>query len=124
VADLIAMSLDALRSSQDDRSRKDSLVAAFAAAPIEADASHIGDVPEDVDTIDLGGRNYATQAGLARLLGVTTRTLARWDERRIGPPKIKVGKLVLYDLAKLPCWLEGHENAPVAKGKVGARNRT
>lgn len=57
-------------------------------------------------TVVLGGRSYSTQSGLARLLGVTPRTLARWDERRIGPPKIKIGKLVLHD------WLESHERAP------------
>jgi hypothetical protein len=66
------------------------------------------------DTIDLAGYRYSTQAGLARQLGVSLRTLARWDERRQGPPKIKVGKLVLYDLGKLHAWLESHERAPAA----------
>ena len=69
------------------------------------------------DEIEIDGRRYATQAGLARRLGVTCRTLARWHERRIGPPKIKVGKLVLYDLAKLHTWLEGHERAGRDSGR-------
>ena len=64
-------------------------------------------------TISLGGRDYATQDGLAKMLGVTTRTLGRWDERRIGPPRTKIGRLVLYDLAKLPGWLDRHETLPL-----------
>ena len=51
--------------------------------------------------------------GSPRRLGVTTRTLCRWDAARIGPPKIKVGKLVLFDLAKLPDWLATRETEPV-----------
>ena len=43
------------------------------------------------------------------IFGVTARTLARWDDQRIGPPKSKVGKLILYDFEKLPAWLESHE---------------
>jgi hypothetical protein len=53
---------------------------------------------------------------------VTTRTLARWDDRRFGPPKIKVGKLILYDLAKLPGWLESHESTPVAQKTAAPRH--
>jgi hypothetical protein len=41
------------------------------------------------------------------------RTLGRWDAARIGPPRIKVGKLVLFDLAKLPAWLASRETQPV-----------
>ena len=63
--------------------------------------------------IEIAGRRYVTAERLAATLGVTVRTLARWDAARIGPPKIKVGKLVLFDLAKLPAWLATRETAPV-----------
>jgi hypothetical protein len=76
---------------------------------LSAAASDVG----NRDIVELNGHRYVRQNGLARMLGVTVRTLFRWDERRIGPPKIKVGKLVLYDLAKLHGWLEGHEGQPV-----------
>jgi hypothetical protein len=74
---------------------------------------HVG--PDDTRTgiIAISGREYGTQSYLARRLGVATRTIARWDERRLGPPKIKIGNRVLYDLSKLPAWLESHEQAPV-----------
>jgi hypothetical protein len=73
------------------------------------------------DIIKLENRRYATPAGLARMLHVTPRTLVRWDERRIGPPKIKVGKRVLYDLAKIPGWLEEHERAALPIARRGGR---
>jgi hypothetical protein len=69
--------------------------------------------------IELENRRYATTGGLARMLGVAPRTLVRWDERRIGPPKIKVGKLVLYDLTKLNDWLETHESGSLMPPKRG-----
>jgi hypothetical protein len=71
--------------------------------------------------IEIAGRRYATADRLAATLGVTVRTLARWDVARIGPPKIKVGKLVLFDLAKLPAWLAARETEPVRA--VGQRRR-
>jgi hypothetical protein len=64
--------------------------------------------------IEISGRQYVTSHCLATMLGVTARTLARWDRAGIGPPKIKIGKRVLYDLAKLPDWLTTRETAPVA----------
>lgn len=63
--------------------------------------------------VQLAGRRYVTPGRLATAFGVTVRTIARWDANRIGPPKIKVGKLVLFDLDKLPDWLASRETAPV-----------
>jgi predicted DNA-binding transcriptional regulator AlpA len=64
--------------------------------------------------IEIAGRQYATLAGLASILGVSVRTLSRWDAAGIGPPKIKIGKLVLFDLSKLPEWLASRETRPAA----------
>src|SRR4051812_20357918 len=64
------------------------------------------------DEIEIAGRRYVRQQRLATILGVTARTLARWNARGIGPPKITVGKTVLFDLAKLPEWLAARETAP------------
>jgi hypothetical protein len=63
--------------------------------------------------LDVAGRRYVTADRLASMLHVTTRTLARWTAARIGPPKIKVGKLVLFELAKVPGWLASRETEPV-----------
>ena len=63
--------------------------------------------------IEIAGHRYATKPRLAAALGLSERTLDRWEARRIGPPKIKVGRLVLYDLARVPEWLASLERHPV-----------
>jgi DNA-binding transcriptional regulator YiaG len=52
--------------------------------------------------IEIAGRRYVTAQRLSQILQVSVRTLARWNARRIGPPKIAIGKTVLFELAKLP----------------------
>ena len=63
--------------------------------------------------VEIAGRRYISAGRLAEMLGVTVRTLARWNAQRIGPPKITIGKTVLYDLGKLPEWLASCETQPV-----------
>jgi hypothetical protein len=63
--------------------------------------------------VEIAGRVYATGRRIAEMLGVTERTLARWNAARIGPPKIKIGKVVLYELSRLSDWLASREIAPV-----------
>jgi hypothetical protein len=60
--------------------------------------------------IEIDGRHYVTAYRLAKMLGVTARTLARWHKSRIGPPKISVGKMVLFDVTKLTECLDSHED--------------
>jgi hypothetical protein len=65
--------------------------------------------PRETDAtglIEIGGRRYVTAGRLASLLGVTPRTLSRWDN---GPPRIKLGKKVLFDLDKVSDWMAGRE---------------
>jgi DNA-binding transcriptional regulator YiaG len=72
--------------------------------------------------IEIAGRKYVTTERLAAVLRVSTRTLGRWDAARVGPPRIKINKLVLYDLEKLPDWLASREIGPVRPaGRRGAR---
>jgi hypothetical protein len=63
--------------------------------------------------IEIAGRRYVTPRRLSSVLGVTARTLARWNARGLGPPKITVGKTVLFDLEKVPEWLASRETHPV-----------
>ena len=42
---------------------------------------------------------------LARQLSVTTDTLARWATQGIGPPRIRIGRRVLYRRASVEKWL-------------------
>jgi hypothetical protein len=68
-------------------------------------------LPSVTGEVEIAGRRYLTAERLASMLGVTVRTLARWNACRIGPPKIKIGKTILFDLAKVPDWLGAREIA-------------
>ena len=63
--------------------------------------------------VEIAGRRYVTAPRLATTFNVTLRTLNRWDAARVGPPKIKIGKLILFDLAKVTEWLASRETEPV-----------
>lgn len=67
----------------------------------------------DLGDVVVAGRRYLRLERLAALLAVSPRTLARWDAQRIGPPKTKIGKLILFDADKLGDWLARFETAPV-----------
>jgi hypothetical protein len=47
------------------------------------------------------------------IFALSAFTVARWNAAGIGPPKIKIGKLILHDLARLPEWLATREIEPV-----------
>ena len=79
-------------------------------------AAQAGVMPHGLATagdVEIAGHHYITADRLAEMLGVTVRTLARWNAQRIGPPKIAIGKTVLFDLAKLPEWLATREIQPI-----------
>ena len=59
--------------------------------------------------IEISGRRYVSARHVASMLGVSLRTLSRWTATGAGPPKIKIGKKVFYDLGKLPEWLASRE---------------
>jgi hypothetical protein len=59
--------------------------------------------------IEIGGRRYVNAPRMASMLRVSIRTLSRWNAAGIGPPKIKLGKKVLFDLGKIPEWLANRE---------------
>jgi hypothetical protein len=68
--------------------------------------------PRETDAtglVEIGGRRFVTTGCLASLLGVTPRTLSRWDAASNGPPRIKLGKKVLFDLDKVSDWMSGRE---------------
>jgi len=60
------------------------------------------------------GADYYTRQQLAEELGASVRTLDRWHTHRQGPPRIAVGKLVLYRREAVREWLRSHEVQPVA----------
>jgi hypothetical protein len=71
--------------------------------------------------VEIAGRRYITADRLANTLGVTVRTLCRWDAARIGPPKVKICKTILYNLESIAVWLASRETEPV---RVSRRKRS
>lgn len=56
-------------------------------------------------------KDYLHIDEFADLLGRSLRTLHRWHTRRIGPPRIKIGNLVVYRRVAVEQWLAHNERA-------------
>ncbi len=54
---------------------------------------------------------WISRAELARELGVSVDTLARWETSRCGPPLARIGRCVFYRRAAVLEWLESREQA-------------
>jgi hypothetical protein len=63
---------------------------------------------------------FSTQ-DLCKVFNVSSRTWARWDALRKGPPKIKVGKKNFYRVEAVEAWLAANETPPLAKSTSGRK---
>lgn len=54
---------------------------------------------------------YWTLPELAALIGRSPRTLARWHNMRVGPPRTVLGNLVLFDKETTRAWLKAQAEA-------------
>jgi hypothetical protein len=52
---------------------------------------------------------YVTPEQLAKQLGVTLRTLRRWEVKRIAPPRTVIERQIFYKIASVKAWLESRE---------------
>ncbi len=57
---------------------------------------------------------WVTRKQVAAELSVSIDTLQRWQNRRDGPPCVRVGRKVLYRAEALREWLLGRERTPAA----------
>lgn len=48
---------------------------------------------------------YISREQLAVQLGKSVRTLARWNANKIGPPTLRLGRTILYDVKAVRSWL-------------------
>ncbi len=53
--------------------------------------------------------DYLTRDQLATELGVSVRTLDRWNTARSGPPRVVVGRTILYRIDSVREWLSSLE---------------
>jgi len=54
---------------------------------------------------------YLTPAKLARELGESPRTLWRGHQRRVGPPRVRVGRFRFYMRQAVEAWLVTREES-------------
>jgi predicted DNA-binding transcriptional regulator AlpA len=58
---------------------------------------------------------YVSREQLAKELGKALRTIDRWERRRIGPPRVVIGRMILYRKEAVREWLLSQEQQ--RKGK-------
>jgi hypothetical protein len=66
---------------------------------------------------------YLTPASLAKNLGVSVRTLARWHFLRTGPAITRVGRMILYRRESVSEWLRSCELRAREDGARSGRRR-
>ena len=52
---------------------------------------------------------YIEPQQLAKELGISERTLARWHTMRVGPPRVTIGRRPLYKRSSVAAWIERQE---------------
>jgi hypothetical protein len=52
---------------------------------------------------------YVTPVQLAQQLGITLRTLRRWEVKRIAPPRVVIERQIFYRVTSVRAWLESRE---------------
>lgn len=83
----------------------------------EAEMNQPQTEPEPSNAALLSG--WITRKDLADVLSITVDTLGRWEARRVGPPCVRAGRMVLYRRRAVQDWLAAQER-PRAK-LVGGR---
>jgi predicted DNA-binding transcriptional regulator AlpA len=78
--------------------------------------------PIAVQNASLLQEDYLERAELARQLGKSTRTLDRWHTLRIGPPRVVIGRMILYRRHSVLEWLASREE-PIAAQRARMRPR-
>jgi excisionase family DNA binding protein len=64
----------------------------------------------DVDTVEIGGLSYITTDELAQRLGVSAKTIWRWQKQGFLPALVKIGRVRLYREDRLAAWVATYEN--------------
>ena len=59
----------------------------------------------------IAGRPVLRQREAAEMLGVSMRTLQRWNDRNAGPPRTKIGGRIYYDVDEFTAWVRANKIA-------------
>lgn len=89
----------------------------LASLHLRLEALKVTDHDNETSAIALGASDcadtvlaeYMTSDELASELGVCKRTLDRWHSRRIGPPRVTIGRKPLYRRGGVADWIRSRE---------------
>jgi predicted DNA-binding transcriptional regulator AlpA len=79
---------------------------------LETGASLHGPQRSLIAQLDLD--DYLRRDELATHLGGCVRTIDRWDVEGKGPPRISIGRTILYSVSSVRAWLLSKEQATLA----------
>jgi predicted DNA-binding transcriptional regulator AlpA len=82
------------------------------------------DKPISTPTSSLLQDAYLDRAELSLQLGKSTRTLNRWHTMRIGPPRVVIGRMILYRRQSVLDWLASREEPSAAQRRKGRQGRS
>jgi predicted DNA-binding transcriptional regulator AlpA len=65
--------------------------------------------PKSLSTVPLVLPGLLRRAELAKQLGLSPRTIDRWQALCEGPPRVTVGRTILYSVESVRAWLRSRE---------------
>ena len=65
----------------------------------------------DIGTSGVAPADFKTQAEIADIIKVPERTLEDWRLNHVGPPYMKLGRHVRYDLLEVVAWAREQRHA-------------
>ena len=65
----------------------------------------------DIGTSGIAPADFKTQAEIAEIIKVPERTLEDWRLNHVGPPYMKLGRHVRYDLLDVVAWAREQRHA-------------
>jgi predicted DNA-binding transcriptional regulator AlpA len=60
---------------------------------------------------------YLRREELAQQFGLSTRTIDRWEALKEGPPRVSIGRTILYNVESVREWLSTRERRSMPRQK-------
>ena len=84
-------------------------------APSQESGKPLSNKPATLPRLVLEG--FLSRGQLAEQLGLSERTIARWEALRDAPPRTQIGRRVFYNIQSVRLWLQAREQQPSAVRK-------
>lgn len=98
---------------------------AIAPLAVSSVSASNGSLPvESVSERSLVLQGFLRREELAKELGCSPRTIDRWQALRKGPPRVYVGRTILYHVESVREWLRSREQQSCAVGKGVSQKKT